>query len=215
MRILISSRNTIIPNGIQQTLSLTEHHLQTNYYQSADQLVSKAILERTDLVFLDKSDIETFTFEEIVYIQSKLPRLKLIVISMIDFLDHMQLCYTGGIHGYLTYDCSAEEMEESISAVEKDRQYYCQKILTLLLPRLTGAPVSRQTRSLTDRELEIAQLISAGNTNKMIGELLCISPHTVHTHRKSLMKKLGVSSAREVTLYMLSQSETDTTLNRV
>lgn len=206
MRLLISSRNTLIPNGIQHTLGLSRHHVVAHYYQSPDQLIAKSILERTDLVLLDKDDADTFTFADVTYIRERLPRLKVLVLSTIDHLDFMQQCYTGGIDGYLTYDCSTEEIEEAISSIGRNQSFFCQKILTILLPRLSIQPAVVPGKNLTDREMEIALLIAEGNTNKQIGEQLCISPHTVHTHRKSLMKKLGISSAREVALFVLSQS---------
>lgn len=209
MRLLISSRNTLIPGGLQSVLSETHHVVSAHYYQSTDQLVAKAILERSELVILDKSDADIFLFPEIRYIRERLPRLKIIFISGMEYADFMQQCYTDGIEGYLIYDCSAEEVQEAIDAAERGTPFYCQKILSVLLPRLTrSAPAVNGTdKPLTDRELEIAQLIAEGKTNKQIGDQLCISPHTVHTHRKSLMKKLGVSSAREVTLMMLSRMQ--------
>jgi two-component system, NarL family, invasion response regulator UvrY len=208
MRLLISSRNTLIPNGLQQTLGLSRHQITAHYYQSADQLIAKSILERSELVILDKDDASTFTISEIQHIRQKLPRMKVMVLSTLEFTDFMQQCYTSGVEGYITYDCNTEEIEEAIDSLERNQQFFCQKILTLLLPRLATQPATVSAKSLTDREMEIARLIAEGNTNKQIGDLLCISPHTVHTHRKSLMKKLGISSAREVALFIFSNTVT-------
>jgi len=204
MRVLISSRNTLIPTGLQQTLALSRHHIQAHYYQSIEQLVAKSILEQTETVVLDKSGADVFTFQEVSDLQRRLPRLKIILLSTMEHMDFIQQCFGGGIHGYLTYDCSIDELEEALETVEKNSQFFCQRILSHLLPRLSAASVPLPGKALTEREAEIAELIAEGKTNKQIGEQLCISPHTVHTHRKSLMKKLNVSSAREVTLYVMS-----------
>jgi two-component system nitrate/nitrite response regulator NarL len=155
-------------------------------------------------VLLDKSDAETFTTKDIAHIRQKLPRLKLLVLSTLGFIDFMQHCYTSGVEGYLTYDCSSEEIEEALDTIERGQQYFCQRILTTLLPRLSAAVSSGPARALTDRETEIARLIAEGLTNKQIGDRLCISPHTVHT--------LGISSAREVALYILSLASEANTL---
>jgi len=205
MRLLISSRNTLVPTGLQQLLINSRHSVVTHYYQDSNQLIAKSILERSELVIMDKSDAEIFTLTNIQSIQNKLPRLKIILLSTLDFTEFMHQCYTEKVDGYITYDCTAEEIEEAIDRVEGNQQFFCQKILTLLLPKLTASSPSAAIKLLTDREMEVAQLIADGKTNKQIGHQLCISPHTVHTHRKSLMKKLGISSAREVTLFILSQ----------
>lgn len=208
MRLLISSRNTLIPGGLLSVLAETHHLVTSHYYHSTDQLVAKIILERSDLVILDKSDAELFPFGELRFIRERLPRLKIMIISALEHTAFMQQCYTEGVEGYLIYDCNAEEIQEAVNTIESGETYYCRKILSVLLPQLTRstAVVTPVDKPLTDREREIAWLIAEGKTNKQIGDFLCISPHTVHTHRKSLMKKLGASSAREVTLLMLARS---------
>ncbi len=56
---------------------------------------------------------------------------------------------------------------------------------------------------LTDREKEVANLIARGLTGKEIGKALGIGQATVDTHRFNLMKKIGVSSAAEVTHFAI------------
>jgi len=203
MRLLISSKNTLIPNGLKHTLLTSRHSVTTHFYHSLEQLISKAILERSEAVLLDKTADSIFTFSEIKSLRQRLPHLKIMVLSTIEHLEFMNQCYAERVEAYLTYDCSEEEIEEALNTVEEQRQFFCQRILT----ELTSLMTNRETGLkpiLTDREKEIARLIADGNTNKQIGELLFISPHTVHSHRKSLMKKLGVSSAREIAIYLLS-----------
>ena len=51
---------------------------------------------------------------------------------------------------------------------------------------------------LTEREIEIVQLIVAGNTEVEIAEMLFLSKYTVHTHRKNIMKKLKLRGTVEL-----------------
>lgn len=61
-------------------------------------------------------------------------------------------------------------------------------------------------KSLTEREQEILNLISLGLESSEIAEKLFISKHTVKTHRKNLMKKIGVTNGAELMRYaILSQ----------
>lgn len=204
MRILISSKNTVVPKGIQLMLNSSVHTILSHYYQCVEQLIAKAILERADLVILDKDDGKTFTFSEISQLRKRLPRLRILLISTVEHLNVMQDCYTGDIEGCVTYDCSEEELAEAVQTIEKGGRFFCRRILTELLPRMITGSGNEEYLLLTARELEIARAVADGFTNKQIAERLCISPHTVHTHRKSVMKKLRISSAREVALVMLS-----------
>ena len=54
---------------------------------------------------------------------------------------------------------------------------------------------------LTPRERDVLRLIVAGDTNKKIARALGVSPNTVHTHRRRLMRKLGVHSTAELVCY--------------
>jgi len=55
--------------------------------------------------------------------------------------------------------------------------------------------------SLSKRELEVIQLIAEGFTNPQISEKLFVSPHTVITHRRNILQKLGAKNTAAVVLY--------------
>ena len=57
---------------------------------------------------------------------------------------------------------------------------------------------------LSDREIEIVRLVSKGMIAKEIGKKLHLSPHTVYTHRKNIMKKLKITNAPELVIYALN-----------
>ena len=54
---------------------------------------------------------------------------------------------------------------------------------------------------LSERENEIITFVTKGFTNKEIAKELYLSPHTVSTHRKNIMRKLGVNTVSEIALY--------------
>ena len=60
---------------------------------------------------------------------------------------------------------------------------------------------NHQKSSLTNREIEIITLIAKENTTQTIAKILELSPHTVDTHRKNLIKKLKVKSSMGLAIY--------------
>jgi DNA-binding NarL/FixJ family response regulator len=75
---------------------------------------------------------------------------------------------------------------------------------------MTGMPLSIGAQpfpsfpsGLTARELEVLRLVARGLTNPQIAQQLILSPNTVHTHVRSILKKLGVSSRGALTRFAL------------
>lgn len=206
MRILIASNNTLIRNGIQHILEQTAQAVSMFSNETVNKFSAHIQREKPDILFFDKSNHSIFTHAILMDLKKKFPAVKMVVISSLEHPQEILESLEKGIEAYMTYECDQDEIQKSISSLEKGEKFYCQKVLTRILeiqqPKSTGICKAVQ---LTDRETEIARYIAEGNTNKQIASVLCISPHTVHTHRKSLMKKLGVSSATEVARFAMQE----------
>jgi DNA-binding NarL/FixJ family response regulator len=62
-------------------------------------------------------------------------------------------------------------------------------------------PAATDRHGLTDRELEVLRLVSAGRTNKEIAAALVLSEHTVARHVQNIFTKVGVSSRAAATAF--------------
>lgn len=101
-----------------------------------------------------------------------------------------------GTNGILSREASADEIESAIQAVYAGLVVLTTASLPDLLPELRTA-VEELKEPLSDRELEVLNLIAEGHSNKLIAQSLSISEHTVKTHIASIFEKLGVSSRTE------------------
>ncbi|MEZ0609396.1 response regulator [Fibrella sp. WM1] len=105
-----------------------------------------------------------------------------------------------GMAGYVVKSAEKPELIKAIRSVHAGERYLSSRIQRKLSessnPRPTDEPTTLdEVTALTRRELEILKLITDGLTNIEIGEQLYISSTTVETHRRNLMKKVGVSTA--------------------
>lgn len=87
-------------------------------------------------------------------------------------------------------DCDCQNIVQSVKALIPDIKQH-------------------QLEALSDREKEILIFVAKGKTNKEIAEILYLSPHTIHTHRKNILRKLDLRSAAELTIYAIREGIMD------
>jgi len=111
--------------------------------------------------------------------------------------------------GYVLTTDGKREFESAIHYAMEGIPYYSEQI-ALELTRMSSlggdvpaGELDPEEAHLTKREREIIHLVAGGYSSWQIGELLCISPMTVNTHRRNLMRKLGVRNALGLVKYAL------------
>jgi DNA-binding NarL/FixJ family response regulator len=101
-----------------------------------------------------------------------------------------------GIRGVISREATAEEIESAIQAVNAGLVVITAGSLAEFLPEVRPA-AEALTEPLSDREIEVLNLIAEGQSNKLIAHGLGISEHTVKTHVASILAKLGAGSRTE------------------
>lgn len=107
-----------------------------------------------------------------------------------------------GVEGYVVKHEESAELLLAVRTVLSGKPYVSQRIAAQLEYEMAIEPEMAE-QSITRREQEIVKLIAAGLGNAEIAASLHISPHTVRTHRKTLMAKLGLHNAAEIAAYAM------------
>ena len=112
-----------------------------------------------------------------------------------------------GARGYLLKKNGADLLATAIRTVHAGDVFFCPPMMTMLvnnyLKLLQNADGTDQYRQLSAREREVLTLIGEGQTAQEIAKGLVISPHTVETYRKRVMRKLELHSKTELVKYAL------------
>lgn len=109
-----------------------------------------------------------------------------------------------GVKGYITKECSREEIVLAIRSTSKGEKFFCHKILDVIMEQsTTDETVACEPTVLTVRETEVLTLLAKGFSTQRAADKLNLSPHTIHTHRKSIIKKLSIKSPTEFVLYAI------------
>ena len=205
VRILHGNANTLMQSGLNALINRGGGVDDLKICCDEEDLLEYLEKDEFDLVILDHHSNGYHAVDSVKQIKAKFPEQKVLIISDILNTQNVLQVLEKGIQGYLTYECDEDEIIHAIFAVAKGDKFYCNKVLDIILNKhLFQEDENCEPTVLTARETEITALVAKGNTTKEIADQLHLSQHTVHTHRKNIMKKLGVKSSSEVILYAVN-----------
>jgi DNA-binding NarL/FixJ family response regulator len=153
-----------------------------------------------DVVLVDISLKTGNGVELIKRIQAMYPETRILVVSGFDESLYGERSLRAGASGYLNKQLSSEKLIEAIETVMRGRRYVSPALADRLVSKalFDKADASSAVENLSDRELQVFQLIGDGLTTGTIAQRLHVSPHTIDTHRENLKRKLGASNAAEL-----------------
>ncbi len=136
--------------------------------------------------------------ETTIAIRKEFPEARVIVLTTFDLDEDIFRAVESGAKSYLLKDTSETELAETIRAVHAGQER--------LPPKLAERLAQRQKRpELSQREIEVLQLLVRGRSNKEIGSSLFITEDTVKAHLKTLFVKLGVQDRTDAAITAIRQ----------
>ncbi|MEM7106708.1 MAG: response regulator transcription factor [Bacteroidota bacterium] len=126
---------------------------------------------------------------------------RLLIISADQNRSRIKELINKGTPGYLTKDCTPEEILSAVEMISKGNRFYCNQVLETLTHVEVSDTDNGTPTNLSAREVEILKLIAIGKSTAKIADELHISVHTVNSHRKNILKKLKLSSPTQLVAY--------------
>ncbi|MEW6303995.1 MAG: response regulator transcription factor [Verrucomicrobiota bacterium] len=153
-----------------------------------------------DVVIVDLSLPNGHGLELIKDLRSQYPELPVLVFSMYDESLFAERALRAGALGYVMKQEPPERLLEAIRTVLQGNYYVSKKATGAFLQNYFHQSIG-SVANLTDRELEVFQLIGQGVGTRKIAERLGRSVKTIETHRARIMEKLSVGSASELVVH--------------
>jgi len=154
-----------------------------------------------DLVIVDLNLPGANGIELIKNIRAEFPKLPLLVLSMYDESLYAVRALRAGAQGYVMKQDSLDNVISAIGEVLSGRPYLSQAMSATVIAKFLQGPgesSASEIDQLSDRELEILELIGKGNEVRQIARNLHLSPKTVETHRAHIKEKLNLANAHQV-----------------
>jgi DNA-binding NarL/FixJ family response regulator len=155
-----------------------------------------------DLAIIDLSLKSSLGFDLIKDLQILHPEVLVLVVSMQDEMIYAERCIRAGARGYITKQEASRHVMLAIRKVLGGDIYLSAavtgQILNRSIGRDEGPDFLRSVRQLTDRELQVFELVGKGQSSRQIAERLNLDVKTVETYRARVKEKLGIKESGEL-----------------
>jgi len=202
-RILIADDHAIVRAGLRQLLSECPDVATTAEATNGHEVLKKIREENWDVVLLDISMPGRSGLEILKQIKSEQPKLAVLILSIHAEGQYALRALKAGAAGYLTKGCIPEQLIAAIAKVARGGKYIsptlAEKLANALDPGVSEVP----HEALSNRELQVFQLLAAGKQVSQIGKELSLSTKTISTHRAKILKKMNMKSNAELMFYAI------------
>ena len=158
-----------------------------------------------DIVLMDISfsDFDGTTATQ--RILENFPDIRIIALTMHLGREFFQKMMKAGASGYVVKDCGIEELLNAIQTVYDGKSYLCSEMAGVLIESYVSEDNNKPGGNLTEREREVLQCIADGMSTKQVADFLEVSAKTVETHRRQIMRKLGIFNIAQLTKFAVRE----------
>ncbi|MGE8513832.1 MAG: response regulator [Chryseobacterium culicis] len=193
-KILIADDHHVVRIGTAMILEKNFNHFEVDFAETYDEVKQKIQSEKYDLVILDielPGSILKSMVKEIKAIAEDT-----LILIFTSYKENIALQYIEeGANGFLNKQSDPENFVKAVEALFKDGQYYTPEILSELLK---GNKKRKAIENLSERELQVFNLLAKGNGNLEIANALDIEESTVGTYKGRVYQKLKITNLVEL-----------------
>lgn len=190
IRIIIVDDHFILRMGLIASLKTDPELSVVGEAETGAQAVQLFRQKTPDVVLMDLRLPDMSGVETTMAIHKEFPHARIMILSSHDLEEDVFRAFQVGVLGYALKDISVEDLAKAIKGVAAGQKYMPPEITRALASHGRGA-------DLTDREMEVLQLLIKGLSNREIGAALGFSENTGKYHVKNILAKLQVSDRTE------------------
>ena len=205
-KILVVDDHPIVRERLAELINQEADLIVCGEAEDSNQALKAARELQPDLAIVDITLKDTYGIELIKHLKEIQPKLPVLVLSMHDESLYGERALRAGAKGYLTKQQATKQVISAIRKILAGEIYVSEQMAASILHKVAGgkSPTGDSpTDVLTDRELEVFQLLGQGLPVKQIAENLFVSVKTVEAHREHIKQKMNFKSSSELLRYAI------------
>ncbi len=220
IKVLIADKNFLSRIGLELLVGeLKGFDLVPSVCGEKEDLINQLNLSKPNLLMADYTSLG-MSIQELSALTKKYNRTKFLIITEVLPKKELLKLLDSGITSYLLKECEKSEILEAVNSTIKGQKFICGKVVSIITAASEIVVNNSFIKSLgcdgypvTEREIDIIRCIAEGLSNKLIADKLHLSTHTVNTHRKNIMAKLGVNNTAGVVMFAVKNQLLETNFN--
>jgi DNA-binding NarL/FixJ family response regulator len=204
IRVLLADDHAIVRAGIRQFLERAGD-IQVVAEADDGEMAKDLIQQRhPDVAVLDIQMPKASGIEVTRWVRTNTPRVGVLILTAFDDDPYVMAVLQAGANGYILKTASPAELIKAVRDVNDGRSVLDPGVTHKLLSQLSHPREASPVQALTQREMEVLELVAKGFTNKAIGVQLGISDRTVQGHLAHIFDKLQAGSRTEAVMRAVS-----------
>ncbi len=196
IRVLVVDDHPVVRQGLVAMLEEAPDIFVVEQAENGREALAVFRQQRPDVTLMDLRMPQMDGVAAITAICTEFPAARIIVLTTYEGDEDIYQGLRAGAKGYLLKDAEPEELLAAIRAVHKGQKHIPPQVGAKLLERMTSP-------ELSDRELEVLQLITTGKSTQVISKALHITERTVNFHINHILSKLGVEDRTQAVIVAL------------
>lgn len=187
--VMIADDHDIVRYGVKSLLEAEGSFSVIADIKDVNGMKEQAIQLQPDIILLDYLMPGGDTFAIATYLKRRYPQMKILIYTAIDSSAILKKLQLSCLDGILLKQESSKELLKALHSIRNNNRYVSVRVRDY---------TAHSETDLTTREVQILQMILMGFPRSKIAEQLELSPETIKTHRKNLMRKLEVQNITEL-----------------
>ena len=205
--VLIVDDHPIVRQGLSQLINAEDDLEVCGDAATVEEALQSLDESYPDVVIVDLSLAHSDGLELIKEIRSETRHLPVLVLSMHDENMYAERLLSAGANGYIMKQAAADQLLIALRRVLAGGVYVSEHLGSSMIERFAGndrKKASNPIERLSNRELQVLNLIGRGKTTREVAENLTLSVKTVESHRQRIKKKLNLQTSAQLVQFAVS-----------
>lgn len=204
IRLLVADDHEVVREGLRRILDPVDDLEVVAEAADGEEALEKIRKGDVDVALLDISMPGMSGLEVLEKVNSEVPGVAVVILSMHDEKRYAARAFRLGAMGYLTKARTSEELLTALRRVSQGQRYIAESLAEQLADLLGGEEPALEHQALSEREYQVMIRLARGRRTGEIARELELSPKTVSTYRTRVLRKMGLENNAALTSYAIA-----------